>query len=155
MTRAGLETRHSGARVKSMTIIVTDGAGFIGANFIFHILDKHPDYRIICLDKLTYAGNLSKLKPMMDRSEFRFVKLDICDRDGIGRLFAEERPDMVVYFAVETHVDRSIENPQLFMETNPIGTGILMDACRKYGIKRFHAVAKITGPANFRKNLSR
>ncbi len=124
-----------------MTIIVTGGAGFIGSNFIFYMLDKHPDYRIICLDKLTYAGNLSTLKPVMDNPGFRFVKLDICDRDGIGQLFAEEQPDMVVNFAAETHVDRSIENPQVFLETNIIGTGILMDACRKYGIKRYHQVS--------------
>ena len=124
-----------------MTIIVTGGAGFIGSNFIFHILDKHPDYRIICLDKLTYAGNLSTLKPVMDRPGFRFVKLDICDGDGIEQLFAEEHPDMVVNFAAESHVDRSIETPQLFLETNSVGTGILMDACCKYGIKRFHQVS--------------
>ena len=94
-----------------MTIIVTGGAGFIGSNFIFYMLKKHPEYRIICLDKLTYAGNLSTLQPVMDRENFRFAKMDICDRDGVYRLFEEEHPDMVVNFAAESHVDRSIENP--------------------------------------------
>lgn len=124
-----------------MTIIVTGGAGFIGSNFIFYMLDKHPEYRIICLDKLTYAGNLSTLKSVMDKPNFRFVKLDICDRDGVDRLFKEERPDMVVNFAAESHVDRSIDNPRIFLETNIIGTSVLMDACRKYGITRYHQVS--------------
>lgn len=124
-----------------MTIIVTGGAGFIGSNFIFHMLDKHPEYRIICLDKLTYAGNLSTLKSVMDKPNFRFVKLDICDGDGVDRLFKEEQPDMVVNFAAESHVDRSIDNPRIFLETNIIGTSVLMDACRKYGITRYHQVS--------------
>lgn len=124
-----------------MTIIVTGGAGFIGSNFIFHMLDTHPEYRIICLDKLTYAGNLSSLKSVMDKPNFRFVKLDICDRDGVDRLFEEEQPDMVVNFAAESHVDRSIDNPQIFLETNIIGTSVLMDACRKYGTTRYHQVS--------------
>ena len=122
-----------------MTIIVTGGAGFIGSNFIFHMLEKYPDYRIICLDKLTYAGNLSTLKSAMDNPNFRFVKLDICDRGGVYKLFEEE--DIVVNFAAESHVDRSIENPQIFLETNIIGTSVLMDACRKYGITRYHQVS--------------
>ena len=115
-----------------MTIIVTGGAGFIGSNFIFYMLKKHSEYRIICLDKLTYAGNLSTLQPVMDRENFRFAKMDICDRDGVYRLFEEEHPDMVVNFAAESHVDRSIENPEVFLQTNIIGTATLMDACRKY-----------------------
>ena len=95
-----------------MTIIVTDGAGFIGSNFIFHLLRAHPDHRVVCLDKLTYAGNLSTLKGVMDSLRFRFARLDICDREGVDRLFAEEkRPDMVVNFAAESHVDRSIADP--------------------------------------------
>ena len=105
------------------------------------MLDKHPEYRIICLDKLTYAGNLSTLKSIMDKPNFRFVKLDICDRDGVDRLFKEEQPDMVVNFAAESHVDRSIDNPRIFLETNIIGTSVLMDACRKYGITRYHQVS--------------
>lgn len=124
-----------------MTIIVTGGAGFIGSNFIFHMLKAYPDNRIICLDKLTYAGNLSTLKPVMDKPNFRFVKLDICDSDGVYRLFEEEHPDIVVNFAAESHVDRSIKNPQIFLETNIIGTGVLVDACRKYGITRYHQVS--------------
>ena len=94
-----------------MTIIVTGGAGFIGSNFIFHMLDKYPDYRIVCLDKLTYAGNLSTLAPVMDHPKFRFVKADICDREAVNQLFEEEQPDIIVNFAAESHVDRSIENP--------------------------------------------
>ena len=124
-----------------MNIIVTGGAGFIGSNFIFHMLGQHPDYRIICLDKLTYAGNLSTLKSVMDNPNFRFVKLDICDREGVYKLFEEEHPDIVVNFAAESHVDRSIEDPSVFLQTNIIGTSVLMDACRKYGIKRYHQVS--------------
>ena len=124
-----------------MNIIVTGGAGFIGSNFIFYMLEKHPDYRIVCLDKLTYAGNLSTLKPVMDNPNFRFVKLDICDKEGVDTLFIEEKPDIVVNFAAESHVDRSIENPQVFLETNIIGTSVLMDACKKHKVKRFHQVS--------------
>lgn len=124
-----------------MKIIVTGGAGFIGSNFIFYMLDKYPLYRIICLDKLTYAGNLSTLVPVMELSNFRFVKGDICDRETVYRLFEEENPDVVINFAAESHVDRSILNPDVFLQTNIIGTAILMDACRKYGIKRFHQVS--------------
>ena len=124
-----------------MKIIVTGGAGFIGSNFVFHMLNKHPDYDIICLDKLTYAGNLSTLASVMDNPHFKFVKLDICDRESVYKLFEEEHPDIVVNFAAESHVDRSIENPEIFLQTNIIGTATLMDACRKYGIKRYHQVS--------------
>lgn len=124
-----------------MNIIVTGGAGFIGSIFIFYMLETYPEYRIICLDKLTYAGNLSTLKRVMDKPGFRFVKLDICDRDGVYKLFEEEHPDIVVNFAAESHVDRSIENPSAFLQTNIIGAGVLMDACRKYGIARYHQVS--------------
>jgi len=134
-----------------MTIIVTGGAGFIGSNFIFHMLDTHPDYRIVCVDKLTYAGNLSTLASLMDeRAEgynadkadrFRFVKLDICDREGVFKRFEEEQPDVVVNFAAESHVDRSIEDPGVFLQTNIIGTSVMMDACRKYGNIRYHQVS--------------
>ena len=112
-----------------MTIFVTGGAGFIGSNFIFHMLKEHPDYRIVCLDKLTYAGNLSTLAPVMDNPNFRFVKVDICDREGVDKLFAEEHPDIVVNFAAESHVDRSIEDPGIFLQTNIIGTA----TCRSTG----------------------
>ena len=124
-----------------MTMIVTGGAGFIGSNFIFHQLAAHPEDRIVCLDKLTYAGNLSTLKDVLDHPRFRFVKADICDREAVNRLFEEEHPDIVVNFAAESHVDRSIENPGVFLETNILGTGVLMDACRKYGIQRYHQVS--------------
>ena len=105
-----------------MNIVVTGGAGFIGSNFVFYMLGEHPDDRIICLDKLTYAGNLSTLSSVMDNPNFRFVKLDICDREGVYRLFEEEHPDIVVNFAAESHVDRSIENPEIFLQTNILGT---------------------------------
>ena len=124
-----------------MTIIVTGGAGFIGSNFVFHMLQVHPDYRIVCLDKLTYAGNLSTLEPVLQQDNFRFVKADICDRQAVDKLFQEEKPDIVVNFAAESHVDRSIENPGIFLETNIMGTAVLMDACRKYGIQRYHQVS--------------
>ena len=124
-----------------MTIIVTGGAGFIGSNYIFYLLAKHPEDRIICLDKLTYAGNLSTLASVMDKPNFRFVKLDICDREGVYQLFEDEKPDVVVNFAAESHVDRSIENPSIFLQTNIIGTSVLMDACREFGIGRFHQVS--------------
>lgn len=124
-----------------MTVFVTGGAGFIGSNFIFYMLRKHPDYRIVCLDCLTYAGNLSTLASVMDNPNFRFAKVSITDKEAVDRIFAEEHPDMVVNFAAESHVDRSIENPSVFLETNIIGTQVMMDACRKYGIKRYHQVS--------------
>ena len=124
-----------------MTYIITGGAGFIGSNFIFYMLKTYPDARIVCLDKLTYAGNLSTLKSVMDAPNFRFVKLDICDREGVYALFEEEKPDAVINFAAESHVDRSIENPSIFLETNIIGTSVLMDACRTFGNIRFHQVS--------------
>lgn len=124
-----------------MTIIITGGAGFIGANFIFYMMNKYPSYRIICLDKLTYAGNLSTLKNVVGKANFRFVKMDICDRKAVYELFEEEHPDIVVNFAAESHVDRSIENPEIFLQTNIIGTSVLMDACRRYGIQRYHQVS--------------
>jgi dTDP-glucose 4,6-dehydratase len=124
-----------------MNIIVTGGAGFIGSNFISHIFGKYPDDRVICLDKLTYAGNLSTLGSISGDPRFRFVKGDIRDREAVEKLFAEEKPDVVVNFAAETHVDRSIEDPEAFIGTNVLGTSVLMDACRKHGIKRFHQVS--------------
>ena len=124
-----------------MKLFVTGGAGFIGSNFIFYILKKHPNYEVVCLDKLTYAGNLSTLKPIWNNQNFKFVKIDICDRKKIYQLFEYEKPDIVVNFAAESHVDRSIENPEIFLQTNIIGTSVLLDACRKYEIKRFHQVS--------------
>ena len=124
-----------------MTIIVTGGAGFIGSNFVFYMLDAHPDDRIVCVDALTYAGNLETLSPVMDNPAFRFVKADITDRAAMEKVFEEEKPDVVVNFAAESHVDRSIEDPGVFLNTNIIGTAVLMDTCRKYGISRFHQVS--------------
>ncbi len=123
------------------TIIVTGGAGFIGANFVYLELQEHPEDRIVCLDKLTYAGNLETLAEAMKNPQFRFVKADICDREAVDKLFEEEKPDIVVNFAAESHVDRSIENPGIFLQTNIIGTQVLMDACRKHGIERYHQVS--------------
>ena len=124
-----------------MKLLITGGAGFIGSNFIFYMMKKHPDDSIICLDSLTYAGNLSTLSSVMDLPNFRFVKDSITDRRAVYRLFEEERPDVVVNFAAESHVDRSIENPEVFLETNITGTAVLMDACRIYGIRRYHQVS--------------
>ena len=124
-----------------MNTIITGGAGFIGGNFIHYYLKQHPNDRVICIDKLTYAGNLSTLAPIMNKQYFRFCKIDICDREAVYKLFEEEHPDIVVNFAAESHVDRSIENPSIFLQTNIIGTSVLMDACRKYGITRYHQVS--------------
>lgn len=124
-----------------MTLLVTGGAGFIGSNFIFYMMKEHPQYRVVCLDKLTYAGNLATLAPVMGKENFRFVRADICDREAVFRIFAEERPEIVVNFAAESHVDRSIEDPGVFLQTNILGTQTLMDACRKYGVARFHQVS--------------
>ena len=124
-----------------MKIFVTGGAGFIGSNFVYYMLKKHPDYKIVCLDKLTYAGNMETLEDALKNPNFKFVKIDIVDREAIYNLFEEEHPDIVVNFAAESHVDRSIETPEIFLETNIIGTSVLMDACRKYGIKRYHQVS--------------
>lgn len=124
-----------------MKLIVTGGAGFIGGNFVHYMLQEHPGDQIICLDKLTYAGNLSTLADVMDHPNFQFIKMDICDRDSVYGLFEKEKPDVVINFAAESHVDRSIENPEIFLQTNIIGTSVLMDACRKYGIQRYHQVS--------------
>lgn len=123
------------------SILVTGGAGFIGSNFVFYMLDKYPNDRIVCLDKLTYAGNLSTLEGVMHKENFRFVKLDICDRENVFALFEEEKFDVVVNFAAESHVDRSIENPGVFLMTNVIGTQTLLDAALKFGVKRYHQVS--------------
>jgi len=124
-----------------MTIIVTGGAGFIGSNFIYYQLKNHPEDRIVCLDNLTYAGNLETLEEALEQPNFRFVKADIADRAAVYALFEEEKPDIIVNFAAESHVDRSITDPEIFLRTNIMGTQVLMDACRKYGIKRYHQVS--------------
>ena len=123
-----------------MKIIVTGGAGFIGSNFVYYELKNHSD-EIICLDKLTYAGNLETLAEAQKNSKFKFVRGDIADREAVYKLFEEVKPDIVVNFAAESHVDRSIEDPELFLRTNIIGTSVLLDACKKFGIKRFHQVS--------------
>ena len=117
-----------------MKILVTGGAGFIGSNFIFYLMDKHPEDSILCVDALTYAGNLETLAPVMNKENFTFCKVDIADREAIYQLFETEKPDIVVNFAAESHVDRSIENPSIFLQTNVMGTQVLLDACRKYGM---------------------
>lgn len=124
-----------------MTRFVTGGAGFIGANYLFYLRAHYPDDRLVCIDKLTYAGNLSTLAPLLGQPNFRFARVDICDREAVYGLFEDERPDVVVNFAAESHVDRSIADPSLFLQTNIIGTSVLMDACRKYGNVRFHQVS--------------
>ena len=124
-----------------MNILVTGGAGFIGSNFVYHLLDNYPDYRVVCVDCLTYAGNLSTLEKALKNPNFRFFRENICDREAIFRIFEEEKPDIVVNFAAESHVDRSIEDPEVFLDTNIKGTAVMMDACRRYGIKRYHQVS--------------
>ena len=124
-----------------MKIIVTGGAGFIGGNFVHHMVNKYPEYQIINLDLLTYAGNLETLKPVEDKPNYKFVHGDIADRDFVFKLFEEEKPDIVVNFAAESHVDRSITDPEAFVRTNVMGTTTLLDACHTYGIKRYHQVS--------------
>ena len=124
-----------------MNVFVTGGAGFIGGNFVHWHLRTHPDDRVLCYDALTYAGNLETLAPVMDDPRFRFVRGDITDRELVERTFAEFRPDAVINFAAESHVDRSIVDPGLFLRTNILGTGVLLDACRKFGGVRFHQVS--------------
>lgn len=123
------------------TILVTGGAGFIGSNFVFYTMDKHPDYRVICVDSLTYAGNLKTLNSVLEKENFVFEKKDITDRAAMYELFEREKPNIVVNFAAESHVDRSIENPEVFLDTNIKGTQVLMDASRKTGVERFHQVS--------------
>lgn len=124
-----------------MKVLITGGAGFIGANFIFHMRNTHPDYDLVCVDKLTYAGNLETLAPVIEDPRFTFMKADIADRKAIYDIFEQEKPDVVVNFAAESHVDRSIENPSVFLETNVMGTQVLLDASRKCGVKRYHQVS--------------
>ena len=124
-----------------MKIVVTGGAGFIGSNFIYYMLDKYKDYKIICIDKLTYAGNLSTLSEAIKNQNFKFIKADICDIEKIDTVFKEEEPNIVVNFAAESHVDRSISNPEVFLETNIRGTSVLLECCKKYNVKRYHQIS--------------
>ncbi|MFH2117489.1 MAG: dTDP-glucose 4,6-dehydratase [Bacillota bacterium] len=124
-----------------MKILVTGGAGFIGGNFCHYLVDKYPHYSIVVLDSLTYAGNLETLMPIFEKPNFKFVKGDITDRFFVYNLFENEKFDIIVNFAAESHVDRSIENPEIFLKTNILGTQILMDASLKYGIERYHQIS--------------
>ena len=122
-----------------MNIFITGGAGFIGSNMTRYELLNHPEDRITVFDKLTYAGSLFNLDGVLDK--IKFIKGDIADREAVFSAFRETKPDVVINFAAESHVDRSIENPEMFLKTNIIGTQTLMDACREFGIKRFHQVS--------------
>lgn len=124
-----------------MIVLVTGGAGFIGSNFVYHMLSKYPDYKIVCVDSLTYAGNISTLERALENPNFTFYKTDICDREEIYKIFEKESPNIVVNFAAESHVDRSIEEPEIFLKTNILGTQVMMDACRKFGNIRYHQVS--------------
>ena len=124
-----------------MKILVTGGAGFIGGNFVHYMVNKYPEDMIVNLDKLTYAGNLETCKPVEGKPNYKFVKGDIADREFIFDLFKKEKFDVVVNFAAESHVDRSIEDPEIFVKTNVMGTTTLLDACNEFGIKRYHQVS--------------
>lgn len=124
-----------------MRIVVTGGAGFIGGNFVYHMLKQHPEDEIICYDALTYAGNMETLEGALSNPRFTFVKGDITSRTQVADLFTSRKPEILVNFAAESHVDRSIANPDLFLRTNILGTGVLLDACCKYGIRRYHQVS--------------
>ncbi len=124
-----------------MKFIVTGGCGFIGSNYLHYVVNKYPEDELICIDSLTYAGNYHNLEPVLGKDNFRFVKLDITDREGVDQLFATEKPDYVINFAAESHVDNSIKNPGIFVKTNVMGTQVLMDAALKHGVKRYHQVS--------------
>ncbi len=123
------------------TFLITGGAGFIGGNYLHEMVNRYPEDRFVCIDALTYAGNMETLEPILKKENFRFVHENICNRKSVERLFEEEHFDYVVNFAAESHVDRSIVDPGVFLKTNIMGTQVLMDACRKYGVKRFHQVS--------------
>lgn len=124
-----------------MKFLVTGGAGFIASNYLYYVTEKYPEDTFVCLDALTYAGNYNSIKPLEERSNYKFVKGDITDREFIDKLFAEEKFEIVINFAAESHVDNSIKNPGIFLQTNIIGTQVLMDASLKYGVKRYHQIS--------------
>ena len=124
-----------------MKILVTGGAGFIGGNFVLYMVNQYPEDTIVNLDALTYAGNLETLKSVEDNVNYKFVKGDIADHAFIDQLFKDEQFDAVVNFAAESHVDRSITDPGIFVKTNVLGTQVLLDASKKYGVKRYHQVS--------------
>ena len=122
-------------------MLVTGGAGFIGGNFVHYMVNKYPNYMIVNLDALTYAGNLETCQPVEGKPNYKFVKGDIADREFIFDLFEKEKFDVVVNFAAESHVDRSVKDPEIFIKTNVLGTQVLMDASRAYGVERYHQVS--------------
>ena len=124
-----------------MKYLITGGAGFIGSNYCHYVVDKYPNDEFVCIDALTYAGNYNNIKSLENKNNFKFVCGDITDRKLINKLFEQEKFDVVINFAAESHVDNSIKNPEIFLKTNIIGTSVLMDACREYGIKRYHQVS--------------
>lgn len=124
-----------------MKLLITGGAGFIGSNFIYYMLKTHPEYELVNLDLLTYAGNLDSLKAAQTSPNYRFVHGDIADAALVMHLFEKEQFDMVVNFAAESHVDRAVLNPSVFVHTNVLGTQVLLDAARTYGVKRYHQVS--------------
>lgn len=124
-----------------MKCLVTGAAGFIGSNFLYYMMEQYPNYQWVAFDKLTYAGNLATLAPLSKKENYRFIQGDIANRQEVDRVFRETKPDMVVNFAAESHVDRSIENPSIFLETNVLGTQVLLDACNRYGVSRFHQIS--------------
>ena len=114
------------------TYLVTGGAGFIGSNYVHYMFRKYDnEIRIINVDCLTYAGNLENLKDIENRDNYTFVKADICDKEAIEKIFAANDIDRVVHFAAESHVDRSIRNPELFVQTNVLGTAVMLNAAKK------------------------
>ena len=124
-----------------MKFLITGGAGFIGSNYLHYVTEKYSEDKFVCIDALTYAGNYNNIKSLEGKDNFKFIKADITNRDVIYQIFEEEKFDYVVNFAAESHVDNSIKNPEVFLTTNIIGTAVLMDACLKYGIKRFHQIS--------------
>ena len=124
-----------------MKFLVTGGAGFIGSNYMHYVVNKYPEDYFVCLDALTYAGNYNNIKDLEGKDNYKFVKGDITDRDFIDKLFNDEKFDVVINFAAESHVDNSIKNPGIFLTTNIIGTQVLMDASLKYNVKRYHQVS--------------
>lgn len=124
-----------------MKFLITGGAGFIGSNYLHYVVDKYPNDYFVCLDALTYAGNYNNIKYLEGKNNYKFIKGNICDEDFVNTLFENEKFDIVINFAAESHVDNSIKNPGIFIETNIQGTRVLLDASRKYGIKRYHQVS--------------
>lgn len=124
-----------------MKILITGGAGFIGSNFVYYTLEKHPDWDVVCIDALTYAAKLKTLDRAIKNKKFKFIKGDITDREFIFKIFEEEEFQVVINFAAESHVDKSIEDSTVFLKTNILGTQILMDASKKYHVNRYHQVS--------------